>query len=262
MPDHRGRHRMAKVLDSLFSSFKLKTPSGIVLDVFLSSSMDLSYYKDSFGSSHDKILEVIEQLTDGDIFIDIGANIGFFSILASLKVGENGRVICFEPSFREFSRLLKNIQLNNCKNLLPYNVALANRIGESQLFIEESHTGLNFLMDIANKDDSNKNPASVLVPVLTGDLLLQNLNRHAKKVIKIDVEGAEFEVISGMRSFLQQDNIATVVIEITPKFLARFGHTKQMIYTLMTDCGFKPTVESTEWQYDEFFVPMDTNQLN
>ncbi|MFN5513603.1 MAG: FkbM family methyltransferase [Cyanobacteriota bacterium] len=85
-------------------------------------------------------------------------------------------------------------------------------------------------------------------------MFLQQEYSSKNIIVKIDVEGAEFSVLLGMKNFLKIEKVSAVVIEITPKFLNRFGHTKEMIYSFMNDCGFTPTVQSTEWQYDEVFV--------
>ena len=195
MPNHRGRHWLARNLDGLFTSFRVKTQSDLILDIFLSSSMDLSYFNANENESHSKVLDIIENLAEGDVFIDIGANIGFFSLLASKKIGESGRVYCFEPSPREFNRLLKNIQLNKRSNLLPYNIALSDYMGESQFSVSESHTGLNSLSTI---DGAN----NILVPVCPEDLLMSQLKMNTRKVIKIDVEGAEFLYYQASKKFL------------------------------------------------------------
>lgn len=249
MPNHRGRQKIAQLLDSSLKNIVLKTPSDLLLQIYLSSSMDLSYFAENNRNSHKGILDIIHQLDDGDIFIDIGANIGYFSVLASRLVGKTGRVLAFEPSFREFKRLLTNIQLNNLSNVLPYNIALSDYIGDCQLSINQSHTGINFLSDLKNHDSSQ-----ILVPVFTGDLILQNFQVKRNCIIKVDVEGAEYAVLNGMKSFLKKQMIKTVVVEITPKFLKRFGHTKQMLYSLMSDLGFSSTKNLSEWQYDEIFI--------
>jgi hypothetical protein len=57
-----------------------------------------------------------------------------------------------------------------------------------------------------------------------------------------------------MRSCLKSENVRSIVVEITPKYLEKFGHAKDHIYELMDDCGFNPTVSSSDWQYDEVFI--------
>lgn len=250
-PNHRGRHRISKILDGIFGSFIVRSPLGQLLEIYLSSSMDLSFLTREGIESHGKTLESLRSLKEGDIFIDIGANIGFFSLFASQLVGESGRILAFEPSHREFIRFLSNIKHNSAKNILPYNIALSDRMGESKLYIySNSHTGINSL-----KRSDCQNLSYSLVPTASGEsLLMPFLPKHSSCMIKIDVEGAEFLVLSGIRQCLLSESVKYVVVEITPKFLAEFGHTKDDIYNLMTEIGFSPALNSQDWQYDEVFL--------
>ncbi len=256
VPNHRGRQRFAMMLDGIFGSFICKTASGQSLEIYLSSSMDMSYFQKDvdYNSSHEQIIQAIKKLELGDIFIDIGANIGFFALLASKIVGSSGRVFAFEPSHREYKRLLNNIQTNFAENIIPFNIALANYNGEAQFLVASSgHTGVNRL------DDGNitQGFSKELVPVFAGDTVLSQLvvdNSAARLIFKIDVEGAEFSVILGMKNILSQSNVKIVIIEITPKFLQKFGHTKEDLYSLMSSLGLLATVNSAEWQYDELFI--------
>ncbi len=253
-PNHRGKQKIAFFLDAIFGSFICKTASGQSLEVYLHSSMDMSYFqKDvNHNDSHEEIIREINKLALGDFFIDVGANIGFFTLLASKKIGLSGRAFAFEPSPREYKRLINNIELNSAENILPYNIAISDYNGECKFFISSSgHTGINSLQGDMNSC------CPKLVPILTGDTLLSqlaNINPDSKILVKIDVEGAEFSVILGMKKILSQSNVKTVILEITPKFLQKFGHKKEDIYSLMNSHGFFPTVNSIEWQYDEIFT--------
>lgn len=75
--------------------------------------------------------------------LDVGANTGYFSLLAARLVGSEGLVIALEPSQREFQRLLANMQLNHANNVLALNLASGDRLGVSRLTVEPDHTGLN-----------------------------------------------------------------------------------------------------------------------
>ena len=253
MPNHRGRHRIAKTLDKIFNSFEVEDSLGQKLEIYLSSSMDLSYFGKEGVKSHSPILKAVETLTEGDVFIDVGANIGFFSLYASRLIGESGRVLSFEPSQREFRRLLSNIESNKRSNILPYNLALSDKVGDAYFSISrKSHTGINSLNKRTSRTDH-----TAIVPTCKGDLFINPFIEKADNcVIKVDVEGAEFLALSGMSSCLKSKNISLVVVEITPDFLSQFNHAKQDIYELMEDCGFVPTMVSShsEWQYDEVFV--------
>ncbi len=130
------------MLTKIFGTFILRTNENVKLKIFINSQMDLSYYEKS-NPSNSLIKEYLDKLKAGDNFIDVGANIGYYSLLASGKVGISGAVYSFEPSTREYKRLIDNIKLNNCSNVTPYNIALSDHSGETELHVSEGHTGLN-----------------------------------------------------------------------------------------------------------------------
>ncbi|NEP53644.1 MAG: hypothetical protein F6K65_34520 [Moorea sp. SIO3C2] len=121
---------------------------------------------------------------------------------------------------------MANIDLNNARNIIPYNLSISDYIGEARLCIsEKSHTGIN-----AISTDYQNNSAYTIAPCCTGDVLLMPfLVSDSSIVIKVDVEGAEFLVLSGMFSCLKKTNIKSVIVEMTPKYLKGFGHTKEDI---------------------------------
>ncbi|MCZ7612749.1 MAG: FkbM family methyltransferase [Ignavibacteriaceae bacterium] len=100
--------------------------------------------------------------------MDVGANIGFYSLNASRIIGNSGRVYSFEPSVREYIRLLNNIRINDVKNIIPYNFALCDKQGEFVLSTAKTHTGLNTLND-KNEFDIQTHQ---LVQGITLDILL------------------------------------------------------------------------------------------
>lgn len=246
--DHRGKHKIARILDSCLGPFALKTAEGPMLNIFLGSPMDISYFT-QVEAAHRTIIDMIDSLNHGDTFIDIGTNIGFYSILASSKVGTAGKVFCFEPSSREYRRLLDAVEMNLSENIIPYNVALSDHCGIARMCIDRVHTGINKLIHktLGTHD-------YVLSPVTTLDSALNYVKNQTVKLIKIDVEGAEYSVLLGMADFLSRNDVRSLVIEITPKFLSQYGHAKEMIYEFMSNHGYIATVKSEEWQYDEYFI--------
>ena len=139
-PVFRGKQYLVRLLERVIGAINLKTKDGIFLKTQITSSMDLSYLQEG---GHDLIRNQINSLEDGDFFIDIGANSGYFSILASKKVKEKGIVLSFEPSQREYAKLLANISNNNCTNVTPINIALGEISNLNSINIAKEHTGLN-----------------------------------------------------------------------------------------------------------------------
>lgn len=225
----------------------MKHKDNLYFEIFLSSQMDLSYLKIDL-KNPDITLQEIKKLKWDSKFIDVGANIGFYSLMASKIIGEPGRVFSFEPSYREYSRLLKNIELNHCNNIIPFNFALTNEIREVLLSTSKSHTGLNTLNSVTEFEISGYQ----LVQAVTLDYIFSASDVEFD-LIKIDVEGAEYLVLQGMQKILAERRIKKIVIEITPKFFNSFGYDKHTLYSFIESFGFKATIRSEDWQYDEIF---------
>lgn len=132
------------------------------------------------------------QIKDRDIVIDIGANIGVFSIFAA-RAAKEVKVFSYEPTPEVFERLLKNIKINNLENFIfPFQIGVGGNSGERILFIHpEGSTSNTFYEDYLSDYKNN------LVPVKTitlGDIFRNN-NLECCDFLKIDAEGAEYEIL-------------------------------------------------------------------
>jgi len=248
-PTHRGKELIARLTEQLVGLVDAQTPDGDRLKVRLTSSMDRSYFRSEPQREDAAITSCLKRLCPGDLFIDIGANIGYYTLDAAHRVGTNGRVYAFEPSLGEFARLCENIQINGIQNVLAYNVALSSNNGEASLAIAPFHTGLHKLMSSIPPGWSQR-----LVPLATGDALLGHLIGQDIAGIKLDVEGAELLVLKGLRQLLASSKIDWLVVEITPRYLAQFGDTAEALYAYLEVLGYIGTVQERAWQYDEVFV--------
>lgn len=149
------------------------------------------------------------------LFVDIGANIGFYSFLAVKQYGYE-RVLAFEPNPHTYKRLMKNIALNKRADVitaLPVGVGGAS--DEAVLNIRPEHTGASSFIKVAGASFP-----TVRVPVTTLDEVLRerNINPHDIGFIKIDVEGYEHHVLSGMQDTLREVVPATCLfIEVHPR---------------------------------------------
>jgi len=128
--------------------------------------------------------------------VDIGAHVGTYTILAAEKVGKNGKVIAIEPDPKNYKYLLKNIKLNNFQNVIPINIALADRNGSEKLYLHFS----SMCHSLISQEDKN---SYIKVPVKTVDKLVEELNLKKIDVIKIDTEGAEMPILRGAEKTLK-----------------------------------------------------------
>jgi FkbM family methyltransferase len=243
-PIQRGKFFVSKIITAITGEVNVQTRERIWLSVLPYSQMDRSYFSVR-DESHMAILNEIRKLEKGSVFVDIGANIGFYSFAAAKQIGTEGLVYSFEPSKREYERLLHGQRLNNVNNLVTFNMALSDTNSLMAFDVNEYHTGLNKF----NTDD--KEQGSTKVPVFRGD---QMILVDIIQLVKIDVEGAEFKVLQGLDKLLKSKSIKKLIVEITPSFLEKFGSSKDELYQYMKNHDYTPQRNLSEWQYDEIFM--------
>ena len=177
---------------------------------------------------------ITQTLQPGDTFIDVGANIGYFSLLASPLVGEAGAVVAIEASPQTFGLLDNNLALNHVTNVRALNVAVSNHQGVAQVFRGyASNIGLTTIVTEAHLPYECD-----IVTAPLGALLLPAEHQNAR-VIKIDVEGAEWAVAAGLAPLLSGSRAdLEVVVEIDPVPLARQGKSPSEVMQIFLEAGF------------------------
>src|SRR5262249_5079594 len=138
-----------------------------------------------------------ETLREGMVFVDVGANIGYFTTLAARLVGRSGKVIAVEPEPRNYKLLRANIERNGLTNVQSFNCALGDGPGEAQL----RRSVWNFGDHTISRTGGSGN-AFVTVPIESADRLLKTAGVPAVHVVKIDVQGYEVHVQRGMETIL------------------------------------------------------------
>lgn len=146
---------------------------------------------------------------EGMFVADIGANIGYYSLLLSDLVGEDGLVYAFEPESHCYEVLDTNIKLNNSDNILAENLAITNTIGTSKLRISSNNKGQN---RIINNSENNK---TINVETQTLDNYVSENLEEKLDLIKIDIEGSEPDALYGMEMILDTHR-PLIVMEFSP----------------------------------------------
>lgn len=164
---------------------------------------------------------------EGDIFIDLGANIGYFSLLASKIVGEQGKVYSFEPEPRNFKYLCTNIELNSYKNIIPVNKAVSDKTGKTKLFICSYDTGHHTInqyngIKVQNPNKIGGKEISIEIETTTLDEFLDKKEDFVN-IIKMDIEGAEMLALKGMDRIIKQSKDLKIIIEFFPLFIEKMG---------------------------------------
>lgn len=175
------------------------------------------------------------RLTSGDVFVDVGANIGYFSVLGSSLVGPSGSVLAVEASLAFHRRLLQHAHMNRCANLRAIHAAVSDQ-DQTLKFVQASsrNTGATSTVPYSGPAESE---FEVGAHPLTQ--LLSEGEMERARVIKIDVEGAEGAAVRGLSSALtrlRQD--AEVVVEVTPERMRALGDSTDELLRTFVDSGF------------------------
>ena len=149
----------------------------------------------------EQTIVVQNMVTMGETFFDIGANVGYYSILASRLVGPNGTVIAIEPSVRNVAYLYRHKQLNRAKNMMIVFAACSDRTGLAS-FVQGSSFAEGHLQPDRNIRRTPTGGYSV-VPTVSVDDLVARLGSEPD-TIKIDIEGAELSVLHGAEGTLKK----------------------------------------------------------
>jgi FkbM family methyltransferase len=246
IPVQKGKYFIGKMLYNLFG-FAVYSFGGIKMYL---NPLSLIDRKIITGEDHDPDVKYLidSELADGGVYIDIGANIGYFCLLAASK--KNVEVLAFEPSPRERNRLYDNIQLNAFTNVSVFPYALSDEEQKLHLSIARDwNPGLNsFIVDLGSERVDSIEVGCYRFDSLITDEILKKV-----KVIKMDVEGYEMTVLNGMTGSMQKLQNAKFILEINSSFLKKAGASVEMVYDFFTSYGFKGLKGINERTYDETF---------
>jgi FkbM family methyltransferase len=175
-------------------------------------------------------------LRKGDTMVDIGANIGMIALHARSLVGETGRVICFEPNPECADAIEEHMAMNAIGNVSVRRCALAAANGSLTLSLTSDHTGTATLARVPGA------VRSIQVAVRVGD---EELERVIPRVIKIDVEGFELQVLQGLRKTLARHK-PFLITELVDEHLAGAGTSADEVHDFLSEFGYTPYGIATE----------------
>lgn len=173
-----------------------------------------------------------ELITPGMVVIDVGANIGYFSLLASTLVGSGGCVHAFEPDPVNCGLLRKNVRMNHASNIKVVQAALSNNDEPLQLFLNSDNKGDHRIWEATGEARTR-----ISVKAMTLDQYL-NKTGTVPKFIKIDVQGAEGYVLEGMKETLAQSALSYLILEFWPEALRKCQTDPQRLIKQVADAGF------------------------
>jgi FkbM family methyltransferase len=194
-------------------------------------SYQLLFYRSGLEQYETKLFKKL--VTKGMTVIDVGANIGYYTLLSARLVGNNGKVYAFEPEPQNYALLVRNIELNDYKNVIPVNQAVSNKMGKAALFLNREAGAHGMLPDREN-----------IIGVTTVETV--NLDEYFKgreyplDIIKIDVEGAELAVLKGMPNIIRKNDNLKIFTELFwPEGLQKSRFSPRQYWDKLVESGFK-----------------------
>jgi len=172
-------------------------------------------------------------LKPGSVVIDVGANIGYYTLLAAGRVGPKGHVHAVECSPDTLALLRNNVKRNNLQNVDIYPVAASNVRGE--LTLNVSAIGLSLFELHSNWSKVARTGGTVTVPSMPVDELVHS----TVDVVKIDAEGADLDVLKGMSRILSENKNISVIVEWAPPLIAESGKDPFELPRWLQEAGFK-----------------------
>jgi FkbM family methyltransferase len=203
----------------------VRLPEGVDLIVGQKDKLGTSVYVNSL-PDFAEMLFLAHLLQPGDLFADVGANVGMYSVWVSRVTGAN--VIAMEPVPSTYETLHQNIRLNNLEALIePMRTAAGDTSGEALMSSEMA--GSNHIL-AENVEGAIQTPIARVDDILVG---------RCPSAMKIDVEGFELQALRGAVSILGDTRLKAIVIELQDATLTHYGTCEQEVRQLLEDHGFR-----------------------
>ncbi|ARN76508.1 hypothetical protein BST96_19400 [Oceanicoccus sagamiensis] len=204
----------------------------------------------------------IERLKPGINVIDVGANIGYYSVIAADQLAGTGFIAAFEPDPDNYQLLQKNLQHNQFTDVDAVNAGLSAKDSDGRLFLSCSNFGDHQIYD------AGEGRASRSIRLINGANYLQAKIQHID-LLKIDTQGAESEVIAGLLPLLKNSGVKlSMIIEFWPYGLRQSGSSAHQLVDMLStlDLPIKiidhighDLVDCTEQQLREWVDMVETN---
>jgi FkbM family methyltransferase len=195
--------------------------------------------KDSMNLSINKIYEPYETqlissiINPGNVVLDIGANIGYYTLIFAKHVGQNGKVFAFEPEPANFRLLEKNVSINGYSNVILEQKAVSNRNEKKKLYLSKETAGMHRIYK-----SQHANLDSVEIETISLDTYFSN---YTGKIdfIKMDIEGSEYTALEGMQTVLQRQNNVKLLTAFFPSAIQDYGYKPEQYIDLLMSNGFR-----------------------
>ncbi len=220
--------RVIQHLDTCYKAPFIENVIGHKLHLDPHDSLGLSV-RGSYEPFQTRLLQ--QRIRTGSVVLDIGALIGYYTLLFAKAAGPTGRVYAFEPEPHNYALLGRNVEINGYQNVTLVNRAVTDRTGSVRLFISEENSGDH--RSYASSDDRE----SIEIQSVALDDYFRHLD-IAIDVVKMDIQGGEYHALTGMQSLLSRSPSVTLATEFWPHGLSAAGIDPVGYLSLLFESGF------------------------
>ena len=172
------------------------------------------------------------KIKKGDVVLDIGAHIGYYTLIAADIVGDKGKVYAFEPDPKNFTLLERNVHENGYKNVVLVNKAVAEETGSLRLYLNTENTGDHRIYKASDKRKSIK------IQAITIDDFFKDKNKKVN-MIKMDIQGSEVRAFKGALKLIRQNQNIKILTEFWPYGLKLSGSSAKEYVRLLVNNNFR-----------------------
>lgn len=193
-------------------------------------------YVDMVNDAYEPVItRLFERLIKpGMVVVDIGAHIGYFTLMAARKVGPTGRVYAFEPGPENYEILVKNIALNECHNVTAVPKAVCDTEGTTSFYIHMDTVAHSLYPTTLGRGKS-----TIYVETTSLDRFFEREGWPLVNLIKMDIEGAEAAALAGMKKIIERNETVYLFLEFVPQIQRNVGTDPRELLERLREMDFK-----------------------
>jgi FkbM family methyltransferase len=230
-PPHPGRGLLARLAWTIYPHpVDFEIAPGVRLRLAMGDADDIDYLTRSF-ERHAELELFLSFVKPGMTVLDVGANLGMYSLTAAKRVGPSGRVFAFEPVPATYQRLCEHIRLNALDNVRPCRLAVSDGQGRATLNVADRSASSSLFHQV--------DQGTIDVATESLDSFVRREALATVDAVKIDVEGAELHVVRGMRGLLEGGQRPVLQMEFNASALAAAGSDPDELYASLARHGYQ-----------------------
>lgn len=227
-----GRIPLVRPMERMMRS-ALKTDCAVVLGhtMYLDAQdvFDLAMY----GRHEPFETELVQQeVKAGNTVLDVGAHIGYYTLIFAKLAGTQGKVFAFEPEPENFCLLQKNVRQNGYQNVALMPKAVSDKVGKASLYLSANNSGDHRICD------SREARGTIEIETVSLDDYFKDYKRTID-FVKMDIQGAEYAALCGMTTLLETDRVMRLMTEFWPHGLRTYGIQPSVFLSFLADRGFR-----------------------